>query len=107
MQAAKTCPCEATGHSERARIDCFARAYRAFLQARGRGHKFDADAFGRYRYMHEIRCDVIESDSVTEQLAETLIAQRFVRNYTETHPRFLQDVAPLDFKTKIDFFNSL
>lgn len=107
MYAARTCSCETAGQSKRARIDCFARTYQAFLQARGRGHQFDANAFARYQHMHEIRCDAIAFDGVTEQLAETLIAQQFVKNYSETHPRFVYDIPPLNFKTKVDFFNTL
>lgn len=107
MASKRICACESAGHNERARIDCYARAYLAFLHARGRGHKFDADTFARYRRMHEIRCDVISFDSVTEQLAETLIMQQFIKNYADTHPRFVYDTPPLNFKSKVDFFSGL
>lgn len=107
MASKRICSCESAGCSERARIDCYARNYRAFLQARGRGHRFDADAFARYRHVHEIRCDAITFDSVTEELVETLIMQQFIKNYANTHPRFVYDVPAFNFKSKVDFFSGL
>lgn len=107
MASKKICTCESAGHSERARIDCYARNYQAFLHARGRDHKFDADAFARCRHVHEIRCEVISFDSVTEELVETLILQQFIKNYADTHPRFVYDMPQLNFKSKVDFFSGL
>lgn len=107
MASKKICICESADRSERARIDCYARNYQAFLHARGRGHKFDADVFANCRHVHEIRCDIISFDSVTEELVETLILQQFIRNYADTHPRFVYDMPPLNFKSKVDFFSGL
>ena len=103
----RICICESAGNSERARIDCYGHNYQAFLRARGRGHKFDADAFAQWRHIHEIRCEVVSSNSVTEELVETLIVQQFIKNFADIHPRFVYDMPALNFKSKVDFFNTL
>lgn len=95
----RACICESAGNSERARIDCYVRNYRAFLQARGRGYKFDADAFAQCRHIHEIRFEALSFNSVTEELAESSIFQQFINKFADSHPRFVYDMPALNFKS--------
>lgn len=103
---ADRCQCEFG--SEAARIRCFVNHY-ATLQ-RQRGSVLTDGRIAELlasRSVRELRVDVIDCDSATEEIAQSLIVDSFLVEFCKRHPAFARESCLTNFKGKIDFFRTI
>ena len=100
------CPCE--NISEAAKVKCFVDHYEQFQSHRG-----DPLSFSQLKHLRslnrlsELNLGEIVCNNISEEIANSLILQSFLENYSARHVSFVREVPPSNFKTKIEFFNAI
>lgn len=102
----RVCQCERS--NERERLRCYVDHYLEFQRRRCLPVLANTEARLRaISRLRDLRLDEITCNTVSQELAVSLVLQSFNEEYAKRHPNFVRDTPPSAFKSKIDFFNQI
>lgn len=102
------CQCERSSNNERERVRCYVDHYLEFQRRRYQPVLATTEARLRaISRLRDLRLDEITCNTVSQELALSLILQSFNEEYAKRHPNFVRDTPASVFKSKVDFFNQI
>jgi hypothetical protein len=100
------CSCEDI--SESAKVKCFVDHYERFWIHRGNPLTFSQLKHLRsVDRLSELDLGEVVCADISEEIANTLILQSFLEDYSSRHVSFAREIRASNFKTKIEFFNAI